>query len=76
MVGLIVVYECSVKEIEGYKVPDVPEHAYRWRVNELKTEYTETGEIKEYFIVKSEMTDTEFEKIKDKVKVKKVFKLE
>lgn len=76
MVDLIVVYECPVKEIEGYKVPDVPEHSYKWRVNDLKTEYTEAGEIKEYFVVKSEMTDSEFEKIRDNVKIKKVFKLE
>jgi len=75
MVNLIVIYKCGVKEMNGYKVPDVPEHAYKWRVNEIKTDYTETGETKEYFIVKSEMEDTEFEKIKDSVEVMKVMKL-
>lgn len=75
MVSLLVVYKCGVKEMNGYKEPDVPEHAYKWRINEIKTEYTETGEIQEYFIVKSEMEDTEFEKIKDYVEVIKVMQL-
>lgn len=75
MVDLIVVYKCGVREEGGYKVPDVPNHSYKWRVNEIKIEYTETGDIKEYFIVKSEMQDAEFEKIKDNIEVIKVMQL-
>lgn len=75
MVNLIVVYKCGVREEAGYKVPDVPEHTYKWRVNQLKSEYMENGNIKEYFIVKSEMDSSEFEKIKDNVEVIKVMQL-
>jgi len=71
----MVVYKCGVREINGYKVPDAPEHAYKWRVNEIKTEYTEEGNINEYFVVRSEMEDTEFEKIKDSVEVLRVVKV-
>ena len=69
---MIVVFKCGVKQIDGIKIPDLPEHVYKWRVNEMKTKYTETGEIEEYFIVKSEMDSSEFEKIKDHVEVIKV----
>jgi len=75
VVNLLVVYECGVKEIDGFKEPDTPRHNYKWRINEIKTKYTETGEVKECFIVKTEMEDTEFEKIKDSVKVIKVIQL-
>jgi len=75
MADLIIVYKCPVREEGGYKIPNVPVHTYKWRVNEIKTEYAEDGSIKEYFIVKSEMDETEFEKIKDSVEVMKVMKL-
>jgi len=75
MVNLLVIYKCGVKKVEGFKEPTVPDHTYKWRINDLKTEYTETGEIKEYFIVKSEMDSSEFEKIKDSVEIIKVVQL-
>ena len=73
--SVIVVYKCGVREVGTFKVPDVPDHAYNWRINEIETEYTEAGDIKEYFIVKSEMNTSEFEKIKDSVEVIKVMQL-
>ena len=75
MVRLIVVYKTKVKNLNGYKEPDIPDHVYNWSINEIKTEYTETGDIQEYFIVRSEMEDTEFEKIKPYVQVIKVMQL-
>jgi len=72
---LLVKYKCPVKEIEGVKVPDVPEHIYHWRINNIKTKYDEYGNIVEYFEVTSEMSEEEFEKIKPYIEVIKVMQL-
>jgi len=72
---LLVKYKCPVKEINGVKTPDVPEHTYFWRINNLKRKYNENGNIVEYFEVTSEMNEEEFEKIKDAVEVIKVMQL-
>ncbi|MCD6162309.1 MAG: hypothetical protein J7K40_07840 [candidate division Zixibacteria bacterium] len=65
----IVEYKANVKEVERHKFPDVPDHSFRWRIAELRQEITETGETREYFVVKEELEESEILKIKDYVEI-------
>lgn len=68
-------YRCGVREVEGLKVPDVPEHVFYWRKGRTYFEYDEKGEVVEKYEITEELEDTEFEKIRGSIEIVKVKQL-